>query len=63
MDSAERYPFTAADTELGEAGFRPYMPLTLSYQGLSTRVNGLLDTGAMVNVLPYSIGVALGAVW
>ncbi|PON17771.1 hypothetical protein C2W62_11460 [Candidatus Entotheonella serta] len=63
MDSAERYPFTAADTALGEAGFRPYMPLTLSYQGHSTSIRGLLDTGAMVNVLPYSIGIELGAVW
>ncbi len=63
MDSAGRYPFTAADTALGEAGFRPYMPLTLSYQGHSTSVRGLLDTGAMFNVLPYSIGIELGAVW
>jgi hypothetical protein len=24
---------------------------------------GLLDTGAAVNVLPYSMGISLGAVW
>lgn len=24
---------------------------------------GLLDTGAMVNVLPYQIGIELGAIW
>jgi hypothetical protein len=24
---------------------------------------GLLDTGSMVNVLPYQVGVDLGAVW
>lgn len=63
MDSAERYPFTAVDSTLGEAGFRPYLPLTLSYRDLSTNSLGLLDTGAMVNVLPYSMGVDLGAVW
>ncbi len=26
-------------------------------------VVGLLDSGAAINVLPYSVGVALGAVW
>lgn len=63
MDSAERYAFTAAGTELGEAGLRPYLPLTLSYQNASSSALGLLDTGAMVNVLPYSIGIELGALW
>jgi hypothetical protein len=27
------------------------------------RVSGLLDTGSSVNVLPYEIGLTLGAVW
>ncbi len=63
MDSAERYLFTAADSTLGEAGLRPYLPLTVSYQDLSTNALGLLDSGAMVNVLPYSVGVDLGAIW
>lgn len=63
MDSAERYPFTAADSTLGEAGLRPCLPLTLSYQDLPANALGLLDTGAMVNVLPYSVGVDLGAIW
>ncbi|WP_152540390.1 hypothetical protein [Aphanizomenon flos-aquae] len=26
-------------------------------------VSGLLDTGSSVNVLPYEMGLALGAVW
>jgi hypothetical protein len=26
-------------------------------------VTGVLDTGAMVNVLPYAVGVDLGAIW
>ncbi len=63
MDSAERYPFTAAESTLGEAGFRPYLPLTLRYQDVLINAVGLLDTGAMVNVLPYSVGVDLGAKW
>ncbi len=63
MDKAARYPFTAIDSTLGEASLRPYLPLTLNYQNVSTSALGLLDTGAMVNVLPYSIGIELGAVW
>jgi hypothetical protein len=29
----------------------------------SVAVVGLLDSGAMVNVLPYQVGIGLGAVW
>jgi hypothetical protein len=63
MHNAERYPFHAADPALGEAGLQPYLPITLSYQEQAVTVRGLLDTGAMVNVLPYQVGVDLGAVW
>jgi hypothetical protein len=41
----------------------PYLPLTLSGKSRSIEVMALLDTGASVNVLPYEVGVALGAVW
>ncbi len=61
MHNAERYPFIAADSTLGEAGLQPYLPFTLTYQDRSVTVSGLLNTGAMVNVLPYQVGVDLGA--
>ena len=63
MRKAERYPFTATDSTFGEAGLQPYLPIALIYQDRSVKVSGLLDTGAMVNVLPYRIGIELGAVW
>jgi hypothetical protein len=63
MRNAERYPFTVTQSVLGEAGLQSYLPLTLTYQEHSLTVSGLLDTGAMVNVLPYQVGVDLGAVW
>ena len=63
MRNAEHYPFTVAASALGEAGLQPYLPLTLTYHSHSLPVPGLLDTGAMVNVLPYQVGVDLGAVW
>lgn len=39
------------------------MPLTLAYQQSSVAASGLLDTGASVNVLPYSVGIELGYLW
>jgi len=63
MHNAERYPFLPIDSALGEAGLQPRVPLTLTYQDQSVAVTGLLDTGAMVNVLPHPVGVDLGAVW
>lgn len=63
MRNAERYPFISANAALGEAGFRPYLPITLLYQQQSVATSGLLDTGATVNVLPYLVGVELGYEW
>lgn len=63
MRDAKRYPFIAVDSTLGEAGLCPYLPITLTYGDRSATALGLLDTGAMVNVLLYQIGVELGAIW
>ena len=63
MRNAKRYPFIPIDVALGEAGFRPSLPLTLVYQQGSVTVSGLFDTGASVNVLPYSVGLELGYIW
>jgi hypothetical protein len=41
----------------------PRLPMTLILGNRSLEVVGLLDTGAAVNVLPYRVGLALGAVW
>lgn len=41
----------------------PYISVTLAYRGRSITVPGLLDTGATVNVLPFNVGLALGAEW
>lgn len=63
MRNAERYLFLSGDPTLGEASFRPYLPFTLVHQQASIKASGLLDTGASVNVLPYSTGVELGYDW
>ena len=63
MFNAETFPYISADFTLGEAGFRPYLPVTLEYQQNTKNVSALLDTGATVNVMPYSLGLELGYIW
>jgi len=63
MLNPERYPFLSGDPALGEASFRPYLPFTLIYRESAVATTGLLDTGASVNVLPYSVGIELGYEW
>jgi len=41
----------------------PTVPITLSHAGISVSANALLDTGSTVNLLPYDIGLQLGAIW
>jgi len=41
----------------------PYLPFTLELKGKKKEVFGLLDSGSTVNVLPYNVGLELGAVW
>ena len=58
------FPYLPVASVRGEAFLMPLLPLALSHStGESVRVQGILDSGATVNVLPYGIGVRLGAVW
>ena len=63
MLDGQRFPFTQRTDNLGQLSAMPYLPLTLSNGSPSVEVMALLDTGASVNVLPYEIGVQLGAIW
>jgi hypothetical protein len=56
-----RFPYTLAGTT--EASLMPRPSLTLTHAQRAVEIVGLLDTGAAVNVLPYPVGVALGADW
>ena len=44
-------------------GFVPLIPITLTKNERVLAASGLLDTGAAVNVMPYTLGVSLGLVW
>ncbi len=63
MADKVRFSFTEVDPKLGALSTLPYLPIILTYQSKSIRVSGLLDTGSSVNVLPYEMGLSLGAVW
>jgi hypothetical protein len=63
MLDKQRYSFTERTDSLGRSVIMPYIPLTLTLGDRSVEVTALLDTGASVNVLPYEIGIQLGAVW
>lgn len=59
--STLRFPFVAIEPTLGEAAMLPFLPINLNFGENSIQTAGLLDTGATVNVLPYTIGLELGA--
>jgi hypothetical protein len=59
MAQPVRFPYMPAGTT--EASLMPRLSLTLTHAQRTVEIVGLLDTGAAVNVLPYPVGVALGA--
>jgi hypothetical protein len=58
----QRFPFVMREPAVGSASLLPMLPVTLTATK-STAVLALLDTGATVNVLPYSCGTELGFDW
>ncbi|MBN4005922.1 aspartyl protease family protein [Nostoc sp. LPT] len=56
MPSTIEFPFSNDEA-------LPTISITLSHAGFSVFANALLDTGSTVNLLPYDIGLQLGAIW
>ena len=63
MYDAQRFSFTQGFDAFGVPDALPQMPLQLTYRDSEVEVLALLDTGASVNVLPYRVGLELGATW
>lgn len=63
MRNSKRFPYIKKINNLGQENFVPYIPITLNYGDISVELMGLLDTGATINVLPYNLGLELGAIW
>src|SRR5258708_5839286 len=63
MKGAQQFPFVVADSALQEASMVARLPISIAYKGANVIVPALLDTGSTINVLPYEVGLQLGAVW
>lgn len=63
MRNSKRFPFIKKVNNLGQENYVPFLPITLKYGDISVKSTGLLDTGATINVLPYNLGLELGAIW
>jgi len=60
--ASQSFPYVPRDPLLGNASLAPMLPLTL-IASQSVATSGLVDSGAAVNVLPYSLGERLGLDW
>ena len=63
MRNSQRFPFIERRNKAGQPNFFPCVPITLGYRDSVWEFFGLLDTGSSLNVLPYDVGLELGAVW
>lgn len=58
-----RFRYSTSDPSQDEFDSLPRLPLRLHMANRSIDVVGLVDSGAIVNVMPYEVGHQLGFVW
>lgn len=58
-----RFNYSTTDASQNEFDSLPRVPLALHHQSQTIEVVGLVDSGATVSVLPYAVGLRLGAIW
>jgi hypothetical protein len=58
-----RLSYSKGDPSQNEFDGLPRLPLKLSLNNIGLDVAGLVDSAATVNVLPYQVGLRLGATW
>lgn len=58
-----RFKYSTSSPTQNEFDSLPRIPLLLSRDEQSVEAIGLVDSGATVNVLPYEVGIQLGAFW
>jgi hypothetical protein len=63
MTTPVRFPYADITASRAEGSLLAYLPITLRHGTHVVTVQGLLDTGSTINVLPYSLGLQLGLVW
>lgn len=58
-----RVRYSTSDLSQDEFDSLPRIPISLRYNTQQIEVVGLVDSGSTVSVLPYNIGLDLGARW
>jgi hypothetical protein len=58
-----RFRYSTTDPTQHESDSLPWLPVVLRVGARAVEAVGLVDSGATVNVLPYELGVELGAEW
>lgn len=58
-----RFRYSTSSPAQNEFDSLPRILLVLRRDDRSVQATGLVDSGATVNVLPYELGLQLGAVW
>ncbi len=57
------YPYVERMEYVPDGVARPFLPVTIRYGQSVIQTWALLDSGSDINVLPYQLGVELGARW
>ena len=63
MSAVEQFPYCDRNPASGGLDLMPDLPIVLRHQTHSCRPWRLVDSGASISVLPYSLGVRLGFDW
>jgi hypothetical protein len=58
-----RFHYSTTDPSQNEFDSLPRVPIILRREGRTVESLGLVDSGATINVMPYELGLQLGAAW
>lgn len=63
MSTRAQFPYVSRGTQGPVSDLAPLLPLTLRRNGVSTDVSALVDSGASISVLPWSVGALFRVDW
>ncbi len=63
MNAGEQFPYFDRNPGSGGLDLMPDRPIILRHGAKSVSCVGLIDSGASISVLPYSLGIQLGFDW
>ena len=63
MQNSKRFDYQNSGNTSLQSDFLPLLSVILKRGNRLVESSALLDTGSTVNLLPYSLGIELGAVW